>query len=90
MIRLALKMLFGDTAKYLTLIVGLVFATFLMIQQLSIFLGLMRFTTSTLRNVPAPIWVVESSVEQISELNPMRDTDLSLVRCFIEMPTSAA
>lgn len=33
MIRLALRMLFGDTAKYLMLLVGLFFATFLMAQQ---------------------------------------------------------
>ena len=33
MLRLALRMLFGDTAKYLMLVVGLFFATFLMAQQ---------------------------------------------------------
>ena len=67
MLRLALKMLFGDTAKYLMLIVGIVFATFLIAQQASVFCGLMRWTTSTLKNVPAPIWVVDTKVEQINE-----------------------
>jgi hypothetical protein len=33
MIGLALKMLFGDTAKYLMLVAGLFFATFLIVQQ---------------------------------------------------------
>ena len=80
MLRLALKMLFGDTAKYVMLVVGLFFATFLMAQQTAVFCGLMRWTTSTLKNVPAPIWVVESKVEQINEVNPMRDTDVALVR----------
>lgn len=80
MIRLALRMLFGDTAKYLMLIVGLFFATFLMAQQSGVFCGLMLWTTATLKNVPAPIWVVEAEVEQVNETNPMRDTDVTLVR----------
>ena len=80
MLRLALKMLFGDTAKYVMLVVGLFFATFLMAQQSAVFCGLMRWTTSTLKNVPAPIWVVENKVEQVNEINPMRDTDAALVR----------
>lgn len=80
MIGLALKMLFGDTAKYLMLVMGLFFATFLIVQQASVFCGLMRWTTSTLKNVPAPIYVVEERVEQINEINPLRDTDVSRVR----------
>jgi putative ABC transport system permease protein len=80
MLGLALKMLFGDTAKYLMLVAGLFVATFLMAQQTAVFCGLMLWTTSTLKNVPAPIWVVESKVAQINETNPMRDTDVALVR----------
>lgn len=80
MIGLALKMLFGDTAKYLMLVAGLFFATFLIVQQASVFCGLMRWTTSTLKNVAAPIYVVEERVEQINETNPMRDTDVARVR----------
>jgi putative ABC transport system permease protein len=80
MIGLALKMLFGDTAKYLMLVAGLFFATFLIVQQASVFCGLMLWTTSTLKNVGAPIFVVEERVEQINEINPLRDTDVSRVR----------
>ena len=79
MLLLALRMLFGDTAKYLMLIVGLFFATFLMAQQAGVFCGLMLWTTATLKNVPAPLWVVEEKVEQVNETNPMRDTDVTLV-----------
>lgn len=38
MIGLALKMLFGDTAKYLMLVAGLFFATFHVGQQLDVFI----------------------------------------------------
>lgn len=80
MLRLALKMLFGDTGKYLMLVAGLVFATFLMAQQTAVFCGLMSWTTATLKNVPAPIWVVEGKVEQVNETNPLLDTDVARVR----------
>jgi putative ABC transport system permease protein len=80
MFRLALKMLFGDTAKYLMLVAGLAVATFLMTQQTAVFCGLMSWTKSTLKNVPAPIWVVEEKVEQVNETNPLLDTDVARVR----------
>jgi putative ABC transport system permease protein len=80
MLRLALKMLFGDTAKYLMLVAGIAVATFLMTQQTAVFCGLMNWTKSTLKNVPAPIWVVEDKVEQVNETNPLLDTDVARVR----------
>jgi putative ABC transport system permease protein len=80
MIGLALKMLFGDTAKYLMLVFGIFFATFLILQQLAIFCGLMIWTTATLKNVNAPIYVVDPQVSQVNETSPMRDTDLARVR----------
>jgi putative ABC transport system permease protein len=80
MLRLALKMLFGDTAKYLMLVAGIAVATFLMAQQTAVFCGLMNWTKSTLKNVPAPIWVVEEKVEQVNETNPLLDTDVARVR----------
>ncbi|MEZ0388156.1 MAG: ABC transporter permease [Verrucomicrobium sp.] len=80
MLGLALKMLFGDVAKYLMLVVGIVFATFLIAQQSAVFCGLMSWTIATLRNVPAPIWVVDERVEQVNETNPLRDTDVARVR----------
>jgi putative ABC transport system permease protein len=40
----------------------------------------MRWTTATLKNVAAPIFVVEERVEQVNETNPMRDTDVARVR----------
>ena len=73
-------MLFGDTTKYLMLLAGVVFATFLMAQQGAVFCGLMRWTTATLKNVPAPIWVVDPKVEQVNETIPLLDTDVARVR----------
>lgn len=80
MYRLAIKMLFGDKAKCLLLLSALALSSFLMTQQGSVFLGLIRWTTSTIRNVDVPIWVVDPFVEQANEIIELRDTDLVQVR----------
>ena len=78
--RLALRMLFGDQAKYLMLVSGITFAAILMAQGMSLFAGLMMWTSSTLRNVRVPIWVADPTVEQVNDNKPMRDTAVNLVR----------
>ncbi len=80
MIRIALKMLFGDRGKYLMLISGITFATLLMAQGMSLFCGLMSWTFSTMRNVHVPVWVADPKVEQCNDNKPMRDTDTTRVR----------
>ena len=80
MLHLALKMLVGDRAKFAMLLGGLFFAALLMTQQCAVFFGLLRWTTGHLGNMRAAIWVVESKVEQVNELKPLRDTDVGRVR----------
>ncbi len=80
MFHLALKMLVGDRAKFLMLLGGLFFAALLMTQQCAVFFGLLSWTTSHLSNIRSKIWVVEAKVEQVNELKPLRDTDVSRVR----------
>ena len=77
---LALKMLFGDRAKYVMLICGITFASLLMTEQASIFCGIMKWSSSTIENVGAPIWVVDPMVEQVNDTDAMRDTDVNRVR----------
>ena len=52
------KCFFGDTAKYLMPVAGLFFGvTFLIVQQASVFCGLMMWTTATLKTCsPAFLW----------------------------------
>ncbi|MCE5293461.1 MAG: ABC transporter permease [Chlamydiales bacterium] len=77
---IALRMLFGDRAKYLLLVCSLTFACLLITQQASVFCGLMRWSTAILRNTKAKIWVVDSRVEQANETQSMRDIELQRVR----------
>ncbi len=80
MLRLALKMLYGDIAKFIMLVGGLTFCSLLMTQQIGVFCGLMMWTTATLRNVEAPVWVCDEKVEQVNEIVSLRDIEVSRVR----------
>jgi putative ABC transport system permease protein len=79
--RVALKMLTGDRAKYLGLVFGIGFATLLMSQQVSIFIGLMTRTASQIVDVrEADVWVMHPRVRYVDEIEGMPDVDLSRVR----------
>lgn len=80
MYQIAIQMLLGDRVKYLILICALSFSTLLMTQQTAVFWGVMRWTTTMLRNTNVPIWIVDPKVEQITDIKPMRDIDLYLVK----------
>ena len=76
----ALKMLFGDRAKYLMLLAGLTFSTMLIVQQGSIFWGLMIWSQSGITNINAPVWVTDPNINQVEEIKPLADTAVNVVR----------
>jgi putative ABC transport system permease protein len=76
----ALKMLFGDRAKYLMLLCGLSFAVMLIVQQGSIFWGLMMWSQASITNVNVPIWVTDPGIAQVDEVKPIADTAVDRVR----------
>ncbi len=78
---IALKMLTGNRAKYYAIIFGISFACMLMTQQASIFTGLMRNTTSQIRDIQgADIWVMDPSVQFIDDITPLAESALLQVR----------
>jgi putative ABC transport system permease protein len=78
---IALKMLIGDPTKYAGLVFGIAFATLLMTQQVSIFMGIMRRTASQILDVrDAQIWVMDDKVRFIDEVPALPATDLYRVR----------
>jgi putative ABC transport system permease protein len=76
----ALKMLFGDRAKYMMLLAGLTFSTMLIVQQGSIFWGLMTWSQSGITNINAPVWVTDPNINQVEEIKPLADTAVNVVR----------
>ncbi len=79
--RIALKMLVGDRAKYIGIIMGLTFASFLITQQASIFVGLMTRTYGFISDIPlADIWVMDPQVRFIDATKSLQSQQLHRVR----------
>lgn len=77
----AIKMLIGDRAKYLGIIMGLTFASLLITQQAAIFIGLMERTHGAITDLAGPgVWVMDPKVQFIDDVKPMQDTELYRVR----------
>src|SRR6185295_13257342 len=81
MLLYALKMLAGDKLKYIGLIVALSFASFIISQQGSIFIGIMKRTFGFITDTSQPnIWVADPTVQYIADIKPLRNQDLYRVR----------
>jgi len=79
-LKLAYKLLVNDTAKFTALLLGITFAVFLMMFITSMFSGVMNHASSTVINIGAPLWVMDPTVETISNSVGMPDYVLDAVR----------
>ena len=78
---IALRMLFGDRAKYLGLVFGVAFSTLLIAQQGGLFVGLMLRTASVIDDAQeVDIWVMDPQADYIDTVRALRDTELPRVR----------
>ena len=78
---IALKMLVGDRAKFLGIVLGLTFAALLITQQGSIFCGLMLRTCGQITDITgADLWVMDPTVRYIDDVKPMLENNLYRVR----------
>ena len=78
---IAIKMLFGDSAKFYGILLGLAFATLLIAQQSSIFVGLMSRTYALIEETPqADLWVTDPTMLFVDDTKPMQVTALQRVR----------
>ena len=78
---IALKMLVGNRAKYIGIIVGLTFASLLITQQAAIFVGLMTRTFGFLTDTSLhDIWVMDPKVQYVDDLKPLKETESLRVR----------
>jgi hypothetical protein len=77
----ALRILTGDRGKCLALLFGVTFAALLMSQQVSIFWGVMRKTTSQIRDVKeADVWVMDPRTRYLDEAPALASGYLARVR----------
>jgi putative ABC transport system permease protein len=78
---IAWRMLIGNPGKYLGIVLGVAFATFLIAQQAAVFCGLMNTTAGQIRDIrEVDLWVCNPGVQFIDDNLPMTDTALGRIR----------
>lgn len=80
LLQVALKLLVNDRGKFFTLIVGITFAVFLIMQMTAVFAGVMQRSSATILNIGAKIWVMDPSINIQTENIPLPDYMLDVVR----------
>jgi putative ABC transport system permease protein len=81
MLRIALKMLLGDRAKYVGLIFGITFTSFLVTFAASYFAGIMtRGYAPIAENSTVDVWVMDSAVTSVEQTTNMSLQALVRVR----------
>src|ERR1700716_1436318 len=81
MLRVALKMLIGDRAKYVGLLFGITFTSFLVTFAASYFCGFMtRGFALIAENPSADVWVMDPAVESTELTTNLPDSALFRVR----------
>lgn len=81
MIRIAIRMLLGDTIKWVGVVLGVFFCTFLITHLLSMVTGMLVRTYATISDIPqADIWVMDAATEYVDETAGLPPTALERVR----------
>ncbi len=70
-LKIACKLLVNDRGKFATLIVGITFAVFLMVQMTSVFAGILSKASATIINIGSSVWVMDPAVN-----NPLNSIQL--------------
>ena len=78
---IAIKMLIGDKAKYFGLVFGIMFATLLMSQQVSLFIGILNRTANQITDISeSDVWVTSPEVRYFDEIVPLPSFELYKIR----------
>ena len=81
MLVMALRMLTGDRAKYLGIVIALAFTSFVMIQQPATFLGILRHTYGFITDIGiGDVWVMDPKARHLDDVKAMMDAELQRVR----------
>ncbi len=81
MLVFAVKMLVGDRPKFLGVVMGVLFTTFLMAHMLSMFASMIGRTFATIADISeADVWVMDPAVEYVEEIAGLPATSVDRVR----------
>jgi putative ABC transport system permease protein len=77
---IAYKLLTNDRGKFFSLLVGITFAVFLMVQMTSVFSGILKRASATVSNIGASVWIMDPAVNTVANTIPVPDYLLGSVR----------
>ncbi|WP_034295918.1 ABC transporter permease [Herbaspirillum sp. RV1423] len=77
---IAYKLLTNDKGKFFSLLIGITFAVFLMVQMTSIFAGILNRSSATVANIGADVWIMDPAVNTVANTIPLPDYVLDAVR----------
>lgn len=77
--RIGLRLLVSDNIKFSAVLIGIVFAVFLMTQMTAIFAGILNRAYSTVTNIGAEMWVIDPAVNTPITSFPLPDYLLDAV-----------
>jgi putative ABC transport system permease protein len=80
LLRIGLKLLVNDQAKFTALLIGITFAVFLMMQMTAMFAGILNRAYSTVSNIGAAMWIMDPAVNTATGPVPLPDYLLDAVR----------
>lgn len=80
LLKIALKLLVNDKGKFFTLVMGIMFAVFLMMQITAVFSGMMQRTAANIINVGAKIWIMDPSISSAADVIPLPNYVLDAVK----------
>jgi putative ABC transport system permease protein len=79
-LKIGLKLLVNDQAKFTALLIGITFAVFLMMQMTAMFAGILNRAYSTVTNIGAAMWIMDPAVNTATGSIPLPDYLLDAVR----------
>lgn len=79
-LKIAFKLLVNDKGKFAALLMGILFAVFLMVMMTSMFAGILKRASATVLNVGAQVWVMDPAVNNVVSSIPMPDYVLDAAR----------
>ena len=68
---IALKLLVNDRTKFYSVVIGITFSVFLIVQMTSMFAGILQRSSATVGNVGASIWVMDPAVQTVAGTIPL-------------------
>ena len=68
---IALKLLVNDRTKFYSVVIGITFSVFLIVQMTSMFAGILQRSSATVANVGASMWVMDPAVNNAVSTIPL-------------------